>query len=96
MKRLLPLAALILSGCASITTESDSGDDREDGLEISSVAVPAKVLDAARAGVPGFVLTGADMLRRNGTTVYALEGHARGEDYDIDVTPGGRVLRIDR
>lgn len=98
MRKLIPLAAVVLVGCATIDTDGDSYDeiDREDGREISSVSVPDKVLAAARARIPGFVLTEADLLQRNGTAFYALEGNARGEDYEIDVTPGGRVLRIDR
>ena len=96
MKKFLPLAALVLAGCVTIDTRSDEDSDREDGREISSVSVPDKVLAAARARIPGFVLTEADLLQRNGTTFYALEGNARGEDYDIDVTPGGRILRVDR
>lgn len=96
MKKFLPLAALVLVGCVTIDTGSDEDADREDGREISSVSVPDKVLAAARARIPGFVLTEADLLRRNGTAVYALEGNAQGEDCEIDVTPGGRVLRVDR
>lgn len=98
MKKFLPLAALVLAGCVTIDTGggSDDDSDREDGRETSSVSVPDKVLAAARARIPGFVLTEADLLQRNGTTFYALEGNARGEDYDIDVTPGGQILRVDR
>jgi uncharacterized membrane protein YkoI len=96
MKKLLTLAALALAGCVTIDTGESDDFDREDGREISSVAVPEKVLAAARTRIPGFALQDAELLQRNGATVYALEGNARGEDYEIDVTPGGHVLRVDR
>ena len=96
MKRLLPLAALILAGCVSITTENDSGDDRDDDREQPVASVPAKVLSAARDRIPGFTLTEAVRRENAGVSVYELEGVARGQNYELDVTPGGRVLRVDR
>ena len=95
MKKFLPLAAILVAGCVSTDTDNDYAD-REDGREVSQLVVPDKVLNAARAKVPGFVLTEADLIQRNNTTVYSLEGNARGEDYDIIVTSDGRVLRVDR
>jgi uncharacterized membrane protein YkoI len=94
MKKLLPLAAVLAAGCASPETDHDYAD-REDGREISQLVVPDRVLAAARAKVPGFVLTEADLIQRNNTTVYALEGNVRGEDYDIIATTDGRILRVD-
>lgn len=97
MKKFLPLAAVVLAGCVSIHPGgSDDDVDREDGREISQLVVPDKVLAAARARVAGFVLTDADLVERNGITVYRLEGMAGGDDCEVDVTPGGSVLRIDR
>lgn len=94
MKRLFPLAAVFLAGCVVIDSGEQRDDDRDDGLPAASV--PAGVLSAARTRVPGFVLDEARMHEHNGMRYYALEGRARGEDCDIDVTPGGRILRIDR
>lgn len=92
-KILLPLTALLLGGCISITSDGIE-ESREDARE--TISVPPKVLSAAHARIPGFVLTDAELRDRDGTKVYELEGTAGGEDYDIDVTPSGRVLRIDR
>lgn len=92
MKMLLPLAAVLLGGCISIST-SGIDDDREDGRE--TIAVPPKVLSAARTRIPGFVLTDAELRDRDGVRVYELEGKAGDEDYELEVTPGGRILRID-
>ncbi len=94
MKKFLPLAAVFLAGCASTDKDNDYAD-REDGREVSRLVVPDKVLAAAQARIPGFVLTEAELVQRNTTSVYSLEGNARGEDYDIIVTPGGQVLRVD-
>ena len=90
---LLPLAAALLGGCISVNT-GGSDNDRDEARE--TVAVPPKVLSAARARVPGFVLTEAELLDRDGLRVYELDGRVGGDDCEIDVTPGGRVLRIDR
>lgn len=90
---LLTLSAVLLSGCISITSDGID-NDHEDSND--ALSVPPKVLAAARARVPGFVLTDAELRDRDGIRVYELDGKAGGEDCDIDVTPGGRVLSIDR
>jgi uncharacterized membrane protein YkoI len=90
---LLALSAALLGGCVSISSDGID-NDREDARE--TISVPPKVLSAARARVPGFVLTEAELRDRDGIRVYELDGRAGGEDYELDVTPGGRVLRIDR
>ena len=93
MKNLgLLLAAALLGGCISIDT-GDNGTDSND--RETSVTVPRHVLAAARAKVPGFVLTSAEMAERDDRTVYDLEGKAGGNDYEIHVTPAGRVVSID-
>ncbi len=94
MKHLLfALSAAMLGGCTSVTSDGID-NDREDARE--TISVPPKVLSAARSRVPGFVLTEAELRDRGGIRVYELDGRAGGEDCEIDVTPGGRVLRIDR
>jgi len=91
---LLPIVAAFLGGCISIQSDG-MDDDREDGRDTSVTSVPPKVLAAAQARVPGFRLTEAELRDRDAIRVYSLEGRAGDEDYDIDVTPGGRVVRID-
>lgn len=92
---LILLATAMLGGCISIgSDESDSG--REEGRDIPIASVPPRVLAAARARVPGFVLKEAELRDRDDIRVYELDGTAGGEDCEIEVTPGGRVLEIDR
>ncbi len=93
-KILLPIAAALLGGCISITSDGVD-NDREEDRDDSVTSVPPKVLSAARARVPGFRLAEAELRDRDGIRVYSLEGKAGDEDYEIDVTPGGRVIRID-
>jgi len=93
-KIILPIVAALMSGCISITSDGVD-DDREDGRDTSVTTVPPKVLSAARARVPGFRLTEAELRDRDGIRIYSLEGKAGDEDYEIDVTPGGRVVSID-
>ena len=91
---LLPVVTAFLGGCVSVSSE-DMDDNREDGRDTAVANVPSKVLSAVQARVPGFRLTEAELHHRNGSQIYSLEGKAGGQDYDIDVTPGGRVVRID-
>ena len=79
----------------------EAGDDdgeEEDGEEqaLSLDQVPANVLEAARAAVPGVVLVSAELEREGGQFFYSLAGTVGDEPVEIEVTADGKVLEVER
>ena len=76
----------------------DDGDDGEEGEEqaIALDKVPADILAAARAALPGAVFTSAEVETEDGLLVYCLEGQLDGEAVEVEVAADGRVLEIER
>jgi uncharacterized membrane protein YkoI len=74
----------------------DEGDD-DDGeeQEIALSEVPAIVMQAALAAVPGLIVEEAELEIENGATVYDLEGTAQGEEVEVEVSAEGKVLEIE-
>jgi len=58
--------------------------------------VPANILAAAQAKVPGFAMTSYDTDTDNGRKVYDLDGTANGRKCEVKVDANGKVLKIDR
>jgi len=77
-------------GCESV----ESMFDKDEAIALSKVPEPA--LDAAKAAVPGIVLTGAEVEEEDGQTIYDLTGMAEGKEYEIEVTAEGKVLEIEQ
>ncbi len=61
-----------------------------------SCGVPANILAAAQAKVPGFAMTSYDCDTDNGRKVYDLDGTANGRKCEVKVDANGKVLKIDR
>jgi len=80
--------------CDDAAGEDDGDDDQE--VAVALADVPRLVLDAARAAVPGVVLTNAEMEQEDGQTVYSLSGTLDGEEVEIEVSATGKVLEIER
>ena len=80
--------------------DADDDDDGEEGEEeeqaIALDQVPADVLAAARAALPGAVFTSAEVETEDGQLVYCLEGHLDAEAVEVEVAADGRVLEIER
>lgn len=87
---------------AAATSHRDDGYDEEgdeEGDEEEAVPleqVPEAVKQAAAAAVPGFVASSAELESEHGTRLYSLSGRADGEEVEIEVTPEGKVLEIER
>ena len=72
---------------------NDSDDFDND---IPKNEVPANVLAAAKAAIPGFTLTEANLQQRGGTRLFELQGRANDRPYELDITADGRLLHIER
>ena len=89
----------LLSSCATQPRPVAPGyaDDADDAdNDIPKNEVPANVLAAAKAQIPGFVLEETDLQQRGAARLFELQGRANGRPYEIDITADGRVLRIER
>ena len=75
--------------------QDDAGEDDDEEQAIALDQVPADVLAAASAAVPGAVFTSAELEKEHGHFVYCLEGHVDGEAVEVEVAPDGRVLEIE-
>jgi len=108
MNRSLMLVALSFAlaaiGCAQ-TKEGDVATVDRSNRPVAATAgpdeavpldnVPASVMKAAQAAVPGFTATHVEKEVEDGTTLYSLEGTAGGKACEIEVTAGGKVLEIE-
>ena len=89
----------LLTSCATkpvpvapgYTNDSDDFDN-----DIPKNEVPANVLAAAKAQIPGFVLEEANLQQRGATRLFELQGRANDRPYELDITADGRVLHIER
>lgn len=71
---------------------------RNGGIEekIPLSNVPASVIDAANAAVPGGEITEVEMEVEDGETIYEVEKVVDGVEYDIDVTADGVVKEVEK
>jgi hypothetical protein len=58
--------------------------------------VPASVMKAVRARLPGVVVRSAEKEVENGVTVYDLELTCQGRKYEMDVKPDGTILELEK
>lgn len=76
-------------GCATL----DELFEQEKEVPLSEV--PAEALEAAQSAVDGITITEAEIEEEDGETVYIFEGEANGKEYEIEVTPEGKVLEVE-
>ena len=76
-------------GCATLD------DLFEQEKEVPLSEVPPEALKAAQGAVDGVTITEAEMEKEDGQTVYVFEGEANGKEYEIEVTPEGKVLEVE-
>lgn len=86
------LVAACSTSNSGTTTCAHHGDDQC----VSLASVPAAALAAARKSVPGFQPSYAKLKHKHVGEVYEINGTSPKGKYEIDVTPAGRVLEVDR
>ena len=86
-----------LAACASSKQCSmDSGSCSTSSSCTKPCGVPANILAAAKASVPGFAMSSYDTDTDNGRKVYELDGTANGRKCEVKVDASGKVLKVDR
>ena len=94
---LLVTSVAALAACASSKQCSmDSGSCSTSSSCTKPCGVPANILAAAKASVPGFAMSSYDTDTDNGRKVYELDGTANGRKCEIKVDASGKVLKVDR
>ena len=83
------LVVIFSLGCATL----DELFEQEKEVPLSEV--PPEALEAAQGAVDGVTITEAEMEKEDGQTVYVFEGEANGKEYEIEVTPEGKVLEVE-
>lgn len=88
----------ILAVAAALSLTACSGNDTDDEMEmvLAMDEVPAVVRTAAEGAVPGIVLTEAELETEDGRQLYEMTGMKDGVEYEIDVTPTGEVIEVER
>jgi starvation-inducible outer membrane lipoprotein len=87
----------LLTSCATTPVPVAPGYENDDfDNDIPKNEVPANVLAAAKAQIPGFVLEEADLQQRGSNRLFELQGRANGRPYHLNITADGRVLHIER
>lgn len=92
-------ASALLTSCASHPQPVAPGyvrDSDDFDNDIPKSEVPANVLAAAKAQIPGFVLEEADLQQRGTGHLFELQGRANRRPYTLNITADGRVLHIER
>lgn len=87
---------LLVAACSTTnsgtTSCAHSGDDH--AVAISSV--PAAALTAAKNSVPGFLPSCAKLKHKSSGDLYEIKGTSPKGKYEVDVTPAGHILEVDR
>ncbi len=94
---------LLVSGCccqpdpccgsgASAARAMDGGADEA----VAIADLPDAVRAAAARAVPGIVLEEAEREFENGRWIYSVEGEAGGTEWDLEITPAGKVLEVEQ
>lgn len=87
---------LLVSACSTTNTGTTTCAHYGDDHCVAIGSVPAAALAAAKKSVPGFQPTCAKLKHKDAGDLYEIKGTSPKGKYEIDVTPAGRVLEIDR
>jgi hypothetical protein len=107
MKRLAAVLALSVSvafaGCGSPgkgggKEQAKEEEEKDEGGEVSVALadVPAAIVKAAEAAVPGIAIEKAGKETDEGKTYFELSGKVGGSKVDVLVTPEGEVVQVER
>jgi len=83
------ITAIALTGCAAMQ------EDPENEIELALDEVPASILTAARAAIPGIEFDSAEYEEEEGQMVYELEGMVGEQRYEIELSESGEVIEIE-
>ncbi len=74
---------------------SSDGEVLSIEVEVALSDVPKKVIAAAKKAVPGIELTKAEKEKTKKGVFYELEGKLGDKEYEILITPAGKVIEIE-
>jgi hypothetical protein len=71
-----------------------AAEDKEEDQKLALDQVPAAVLKAAQDAVKGIMITEAEKETKGEAVVYELTGKVGEKEYEIKVSPDGKVLGV--
>jgi hypothetical protein len=86
----LMLGALALGAGEGDKKEKETKAKKE---KVALADLPVAVKEAAEKAVPGIVLTEAEKKVKGAETVYEVEGKVGDKQYELKITPEGKVLK---
>ncbi len=92
LKSILMSALLVLAVGVCVVGCHCMDNEKNKSSEIPLSDVPQAVKDAAAKSVAGINLKEAEIEKKKSGTVYELKGEANGKEYEIKVTPEGKVI----
>jgi uncharacterized membrane protein YkoI len=93
LNHLTIITAVIVSTALTVPVFGD--DDHDASKIIPLTEVPASIMNTAKKAVPGIKITGAETEQNDDETIYELKGNADGNDYEIKISPNGKVLKTE-
>jgi hypothetical protein len=87
---------LLVAACSTSNSGTSTCARHSDDHCVPLTSVPPAVLAAAKKSVPGFLPFCAKLKHKHAGDLYEINGTSPKGKYEIDVTPTGRVLEIDR
>ena len=81
---------VVVSQPADDEDQAGEADDDEEAIPLDRV--PAKVLEAAKQALEGFVPDSAEIDSESGSPVYDVHGLLNGKTWEVEVSPDGKVL----
>jgi len=90
----LCVGSLLAAGCNASGEHDDDDDGQEETIALDQL--PVGVREAATGAVPGLVIAEAEKELEDGETVYCVHGTSEGVFYEVEVSPDGRVLEIEK
>jgi len=72
----------------------DDGEEHEEDIALDDI--PAAVMEAALARLPGLVVDEAEIEHTSAGPIYDLEGTIDGVAWEIEITPSGEVIEVEQ
>jgi hypothetical protein len=91
--RLMPPPVRAAMTAARVVSHAEKKDADN---SIPNGEVPANILSAAQAKVPGFILESAQLDKKLIRSNYELAGYAQGQHYEVTVNRLGLVTNVDQ
>jgi uncharacterized membrane protein YkoI len=85
-----------MAACAALTLSVMASAAWAKEEEVPLDKLPKAVVDAVKAKFPGAKLLEASKETENGATTYEVTVDHKGQEFDISLTPAGKIVEVER